>query len=162
MEIILDSNFTFQGDGPDEIIPHFLWLGYAQDAPNIQLLRKYGINYILNCAASDISIAYPSYFKVHKFDTDDHWQYNLIDQHLEECITFIDECEHDQDKRILVHCMAGMNRSATISVAYLLHYFKNMNLLEAIEYTVMKRPWILSNGGFRRQLIKYAFDNNRL
>eukprot|EP01084_Bolivina_argentea_P090062 162335_1 len=161
MDNILDSNFVFQGDGPNEIIPNFLWLGDCEDAQNIELLQNYGITYMLNCAGSDINIAYPSNFRAHKFDADDHWQYNLIEKHMDECIAFIDECKNNGGK-ICVHCMAGMNRSATVTVAYLLHYFKDMNLLQAVEYTVKKRSWILTNGGFRRQLIQYAFDNNRL
>ena len=116
---------------------------------------------VLNCAGGEINIAYPKHFKVHKFKANDHWQYNLIEQHMDECVEFIDKCKNNGDK-ILVHCMAGMNRSATITVGYLLHYFKDMDLLRAVEYTVKKRSWILTNGGFRRQLIQYAHDKDKL
>ena len=161
MDKVLDSHFVFSGDGPDEIIPGFLWLGDAEDAQNKELLQKHGITWILNCAGGDINVVYPINFKVHKFEADDDSKYNLIEQHINECVEFIDKCKNKGD-RILIHCMAGMNRSATITVGYLLHYFENMDLLQAVEYTVKKRSWILTNGGFRRQLIQYASDQNKL
>ena len=158
---ILDVNFVFRGEGPNEIIPNFLWLGDAEDAQNIKLLQKWGISYILNCAGGDIDVAYPDSFTVHKFDAHDNRKYNLIEKHMDESIAFIDKCKHNGE-RILIHCMAGMNRSATITVGYLLHYFESMHLLQAIEYTVKRRSWILTNPSFRRQLIQYAHDKHRL
>ena len=156
MDHILDTNFVFNGDGPSEILPGFLWLGDGEDASNIKSLQHHGINHVLNCAGGDINVAYPMDFKVHKFRANDHWQYNLM-QHLEGAIAFIDDCKQNGG-RVLVHCMAGMNRSATITVAYLLHHFEDMDLLQAVLYTVKRRCWILTNGGFRRQLIQYAHD----
>ena len=163
MDLILDSNFVFNGDGPNEIIPGFLWLGDSEDAQNMEMLQKLGIQCILNCAGNDISIAYPSTMRmrVHRFSANDHQQYDLIGQHLAECLSFIDGCRENGD-RILVHCVAGMNRSATITVAYLMHHFDGMHLLEAVQYTVKRRCWILTNKGFRRQLIQYAFDRDKL
>ena len=161
MDKVLDAHFVFNGEGPNEIIPGFLWLGDAEDAQNKELLIQKGITWILNCAGGDINVVYPINFKVHKFKANDHWKYNLIEQHMTECIEFIDKCRANGDK-ILVHCMAGMNRSATITVGYLMHYFKDMGLLQAVDYTVKKRSWILTNGGFRRQLIQYAKKLNKL
>ena len=161
MDKILDSHFVFNGDGPNEIIPNFLWLGDAEDAKKKKILIEKGITWILNCAGGDMNIAYPINFKVHTFKANDDWKYNLIENHITECIGFIDKCRYNGDK-ILIHCIAGMNRSATITVAYLLHYFQDMDLLQAIEYTVKRRSWILTNGGFRRQLIQYAKDLNKL
>ena len=37
-----------------------------------------------------------------------------------------------------------------------------MDLLQAVEYTVQKRSWILTNSGFKRQLIQYAMIKNKL
>ena len=45
MDKVLDSHFVFQGDGPNEIIPGFLWLGDAEDAQNMQLLQSYAITW---------------------------------------------------------------------------------------------------------------------
>ena len=161
MDKVLDSHFVYQGDGPSEIIPGFLWLGDYQDAQNKKLLQNYGITWILNCAGGDINIGYPRDFRVHKFKARDRANYNLVEQHMDESVEFINKCKNNRGK-ILVHCVAGMNRSATITVGYLLNHFQDMDLLQAIKYTVKKRSWILTNAGFRRQLIQYAAERNQL
>ncbi len=57
--------------------------------------------------------------------------------------------------------MAGMNRSATIVAAYLMKYHK-MTLMDTIWHMSLRRPWILSNPGFKKQLIVYAYENDCL
>lgn len=52
---------------------------------------------------------------------------------------------------VLVHCMAGMSRSATIVCAYLLAT-TSMNTQEAISFVRSKRPIIQPNYGFEKQL----------
>ena len=56
--------------------------------------------------------------------------------------------------KVLLHCVAGISRSATICIAYLMKH-GGFNLLEAYNYTKMKRPIIKPNCGFFRQLIQY-------
>lgn len=46
---------------------------------------------------------------------------------------------------VLVHCFAGMSRSATIVVCYLIKY-TNMSLLNAIEFIKTKRPIVFMGG----------------
>ena len=67
---------------------------------------------------------------------------------------FIYECKQNNGK-ILIHCLAGMNRSATVVVAYLL-YGMGMDLLTAIKHTQQQRGYVLQNLSFRQQLIYYA------
>jgi atypical dual specificity phosphatase len=52
---------------------------------------------------------------------------------------------------VLVHCMAGMSRSATIVCAYLLATTP-MNTQETISFVRSKRPIIRPNYGFEKQL----------
>ncbi|MGL5100977.1 MAG: dual specificity protein phosphatase family protein [Plesiomonas sp.] len=52
---------------------------------------------------------------------------------------------------MLVHCWAGMSRSATIVLSYLM-LKQNMTLKEAIN-TVKEKRGILPNRGFLRQLL---------
>lgn len=63
---------------------------------------------------------------------------------------------------MLVHCVAGVSRSATFCIAYLMKYLQ-MTLLEAYNHVKLKRPIIKPNCGFFRQLIEYEkilFDIN--
>ena len=68
--------------------------------------------------------------------------YNFIEQH--------------SDKNILVHCMAGISRSAS----FVIYYFMKKNNLQfddAYRYVKMRRPVVKPNYGFVAQLSKCRF-----
>lgn len=56
--------------------------------------------------------------------------------------------------RTLVYCVAGVSRSASICLAYLMKYHK-LTLLESYNYLKLRRPRIKPNCGFFKQLIEY-------
>ncbi|XP_029462810.1 dual specificity protein phosphatase 14-like [Rhinatrema bivittatum] len=56
--------------------------------------------------------------------------------------------------RTLVHCVAGVSRSASLCIAYLMKYHR-LSLLDAHEWVKMRRPVVRPNVGFWRQLIDY-------
>jgi protein-tyrosine phosphatase len=62
----------------------------------------------------------------------------------------------DHDK-VLVHCMAGMSRSVTIVIAYLMNVRK-WDLKTAFLFVRDKRPVACPNIGFMRQLNKLSFS----
>ena len=164
MNKILDQYFDYVSDEPSEVIDNFLWLGDFEDSKNFALLEKKGIKYILNCAGYEISNVYPTkngIEKVFKIYANDRSRYNIVESNLSDCINFIDECKKNNGK-ILVHCVAGMNRSATMVVGYIVTKYKNVDLLSAVEMVAKKRPWILTNEGFKRQLIQYAHSIGKL
>lgn len=55
---------------------------------------------------------------------------------------------------MLVHCVAGVSRSATLVIAYLMK-FEYMSLRQAFYHVKAVRPIIRPNPGFWRQLIEY-------
>ncbi|KAI6218117.1 hypothetical protein M3Y95_01186300 [Aphelenchoides besseyi] len=55
---------------------------------------------------------------------------------------------------VLVHCVAGVSRSAAICLAYLLKY-QFRNLRAAYHFMTTRRPMVRPNIGFWRQLIHY-------
>ena len=55
---------------------------------------------------------------------------------------------------VLVHCMMGISRSATVVIAYLMRT-KNQTLDEALQHCRDRRPMCLPNHGFIRHLIKW-------
>jgi len=55
---------------------------------------------------------------------------------------------------VLVHCVAGVSRSASICLAYLLKY-RTRSLRAAYHLMCEKRPLVRPNIGFWRQLIRY-------
>ncbi|XP_055987043.1 dual specificity protein phosphatase 21 [Sorex fumeus] len=58
--------------------------------------------------------------------------------------------------RTLMHCAAGVSRSAALCLAYLMKYH-SMTLLDAHTWTKACRPIIRPNNGFWQQLIHYEF-----
>ncbi|KAM7391546.1 hypothetical protein PAMP_022228 [Pampus punctatissimus] len=56
--------------------------------------------------------------------------------------------------RTLVHCNAGVSRSAALCMAYLLKH-RGVTLLEAHRWVKTCRPMVRPNNGFWKQLIQY-------
>lgn len=162
---ILSNHFQFKDTQfADEIIDGQIWLGDSSDAKNIEAIQKRNITNIINCASTEISVVYPSkeLFNVLKIDATDNSRYNLLDIHLQKCLNFFDVSLKQKKGRLLIHCMAGMNRSVTILIAYMITVNEDMDLLKAIQFVCKRRAWILTNEGFKRQLIRYAHKIGKL
>lgn len=56
--------------------------------------------------------------------------------------------------QVLVHCFAGVSRSASVVIAYLMRYH-HMTYSQASAHVRDKRPWINPNPGFVNQLKRY-------
>lgn len=85
-----------------------------------------------------------------------HWiyiedeDYEPIHEHFEDSIKFINEI----DGAVLIHCWAGISRSPTIAIAYIMKN-KSMSYDEAFNYVLQRRSIICPNFGFQAQLTKY-------
>ena len=55
---------------------------------------------------------------------------------------------------ILIHCMAGVSRSVTLTIAYLMHRFR-MSMQSAYQFVKEKRPAISPNLNFMGQLVEF-------
>ncbi|MEQ2303101.1 Dual specificity protein phosphatase 4 [Ameca splendens] len=136
--------------GPVEILP-FLYLGSALHASKKEVLDSIGISALLNVSADC-----PNHFE-------GTYQYKCIpveDNHKEdiscwflEAIEFIDSVR-DSSGRVLVHCQAGISRSATICLAYLMKR-KRVRLDEAFEFVRRRRSIISPNFSFMGQLLQF-------
>jgi len=133
-----------------EILP-YLYLGNRTDANNVSGLTKNGIGFILNLTTS--ATDYPQ-------------ETNIISRHINildnvyQCLKdtyqiafdFIDEARKCNSK-VLIHCEAGISRSPTITVAYLI-YKNKMEALEAYNFVKKLRPIVSPNFGFMGQLME--------
>ncbi|CAM5106144.1 unnamed protein product [Eretmochelys imbricata] len=136
--------------GPVEILP-FLYLGSAYHAARRDMLDTLGITALLN-----VSSDCPNHFE-------GHYQYKCIpveDNHkadisswFMEAIEYIDSVK-DCHGRVLVHCQAGISRSATICLAYLMMK-KRVKLEEAFEFVKQRRSIISPNFSFMGQLLQF-------
>lgn len=73
-----------------------------------------------------------------------------IKQYFPVIVRFI-ETHREQGRKVLVHCFAGISRSSTAVIAYLM-YTKNMTLEQAYNYVLSRSPVIKPNVGFYNQL----------
>jgi len=69
-------------------------------------------------------------------------------------ISIIPKLYHEKDKKILFHCYAGVSRSATFAIAYLM-VVKKLSMNDAYDFVKSKRSIIQPNNGFIKTLIKF-------
>ncbi|XP_050733103.1 dual specificity protein phosphatase 7-like isoform X2 [Eriocheir sinensis] len=134
---------------PVEILPH-LYLGNAQNSGDRDALNRHKIRYIINVTPNLPNVFDEcGSFKYMKIPIADHWSQNLA-SFFPKAIQFIDEAR-ESGVGVLVHCLAGISRSVTITVAYLM-YKEKLNLEEAYEYVRVKKANIAPNFNFMGQL----------
>ena len=77
---------------------------------------------------------------------EDSPQYEINQQEIKECFEFIRDAQLKQGKTVVV-CTAGVSRSATICIAYLMKYEK-MTMQQAFIKVKRARRFIKPNPGF--------------
>ena len=132
-----------------EIIKGKLYLGDMFDANNKGLLDQNRITGIF-CVAANLqsNLSVQINYKV--------YNYNMLDYDGFDISEYFDEITGriENEEVALVHCAAGVSRSASIVLAYLMKYH-NISLKDALYLVKQKRPIISPNRGFIRQLIEY-------
>ncbi|MEE6511560.1 hypothetical protein FKM82_018183, partial [Ascaphus truei] len=137
---------------PVQILP-YLYLGCAKDATNLDILGKYDIKYILNVTPNLPNMfEHNGEFKYKQIPISDHWSQNLS-QFFPEAICFIDEARAKKSG-ILVHCLAGISRSVTVTVAYLMQKL-HLSLNDAYDFVKRKKSNISPNFNFMGQLLDF-------
>lgn len=110
------------GNDADEIIPR-LWLGNYKSSQNINFIKKNNISLIINCTKNIPSINTRG-VDVYRVPVEDNLEPVEIDR-MTICIREILPIIHKaymMGRSILVHCVAGMQRSAIIVLSYLYEY----------------------------------------
>jgi len=134
-----------------EIIKGKLYLGDINCANNIEFLETNKIEAIITVAnCCDVSKSIQESKRVFK--------YNIVDNFDEDIIKYFSELTDliENENCVLVHCVAGISRSATIVIAYLMTIYE-MTLLDAFNFVKTKRSVIHPNHSFIKQLIAYEF-----
>ncbi|TDH00572.1 hypothetical protein EPR50_G00189630 [Perca flavescens] len=139
------------------ILP-FLYLGNEHDAQDIHLLQRYNIGYILNVTTHLPLFHYDTGLFIYKrLPATDSNKQNLR-QYFEEAFEFIEEA-HQAGMGLLIHCQAGVSRSATIVIAYLMKHTW-MTMTDAYKFVKTRRPIISPNLNFMGQLLEFEEDLN--
>ncbi|KAG5831527.1 hypothetical protein ANANG_G00304630 [Anguilla anguilla] len=139
----------------NEVWPN-VFIGDEKTALERDNLEKMGVTHILNAAEgkwnnvatgpkyySDMNVEY------YGVEAEDVPTFNL-GEFFHPAAQFIDRALSSPQNKLLVHCVMGRSRSATLFLAYLMIH-KDMTVVEAIEH-VKERRCILPNRGFLKQL----------
>lgn len=120
-----------------EIIPN-LWLGNIKIAQNNTFFEKYNIDCVINCS-NDIPF-YSNYTTNIRIAVNDNLKSSEIDKmysYLHKACDIINKYL-SLNKKILVHCYAGKQRSACVIAAFLIKY-ADMTLKNSIIAIKSKR-----------------------
>lgn len=162
----LQRLFSMSGNAADEIIPR-LWLGNRKASQDTDWLREKNITVIFN-ATKDIPFA-PGSRSMYRIPVDDNLEDNEI-RNMElwswESVLKVIK-EYNAGNRILIHCAAGMQRSAAITAMVLVAKYR-CTTDEAIKYIKNKRPiafygqanFYKSIKGFEMSFFKMIVDTN--
>lgn len=129
-----------------------VWLSGYHFAQNNDLLRKNNIIAIVS--AVELGIAHEATISVHAL--------NLRDSEDEEVrFTFFPVFRFiEQERRrgnVLIHCAAGISRSATLLLAYMMNKYRT-TLEDSLSHALRRRPCLQPNHGFLIQLKKFQAD----
>ena len=146
----------------NEITPN-LYLGNIASAENKSKLKELNIKKVLTI----MNYGAPSYIEEDNIiqkviSISDNCIENII-KHFGECLNFI-----KGDEKVLVHCMAGASRSATIVIAYLM-WSQKKSLHECLNFVKEKRFNVFPNPSFlyqlklfEKELIKNDYDISKI
>eukprot|EP00668_Euglena_longa_P041065 GGOE01054036.1.p1 GENE.GGOE01054036.1~~GGOE01054036.1.p1 ORF type:complete len:474 (+),score=101.57 GGOE01054036.1:83-1423(+) len=170
MADILDNNppaaYLDFYHGDMAYVDHNLFLGSYRHAENGSELVRQGITHVLNCARSccpnhDENFYAPHNLAVMSLDASDTAEFPLMHLLFDKAFDFLEKCSRSPKAKCLIHCYQGLNRSATLCVAYLMVKHR-LPLLTVVERVHAVRAYILGNPGFRQQLIEFAYVNDLL
>ncbi|KAH3756249.1 dual specificity protein phosphatase 1 [Pelomyxa schiedti] len=147
-DVMLRDAFT-----PMHEVLEGLWLGSMDAARDYNKLKARGITHVLQVAA-ELKPLFPSWLKYHIIPIDDDIETDL-ERHFPAAFNFINEGRASGG--VLVHCAAGISRSATVVVMYCMHSL-HLNVEEAVTYVKSKRSVISPNVGFLAQLQMHYTD----
>ncbi|XP_029376251.1 dual specificity protein phosphatase 13 isoform X3 [Echeneis naucrates] len=154
LELILDS-CTLELTPVDEVWPN-LYIGNVAIAQSKKTLHKLGITHVMNVAHSKQgSIGNQSfygntcvYFGIPAEDSD-HFD---LSQYFRPAADFIHKALKSKDGKVLVHCIMGVSRSATLTLVYLM-LRQHLSLRDALRHVIQKRA-IYPNRHFLSLLLK--------
>ncbi|XP_072840167.2 dual specificity protein phosphatase 10 [Pogona vitticeps] len=160
-------------DGPDDLGPPltpdlenaelspilpFLFLGNERDAQDLERMLSLNVGHVLNVTTHlPLYHADSGRLRYKRLPATDNNRQDLR-QYFEEAFEFIEEA-HQSGKGVLIHCQAGVSRSATIVIAYLMKHTL-MTMGDAYKYVKGRRPIISPNLNFMGQLLEFETDLN--
>jgi protein tyrosine phosphatase len=159
----------------DEIIPG-LWLGNHNAAHDKKFLKENNITVIINCTKDIPYVNDPSisFYRIPVDDSLEEEDIIKMEKALPDVLEFLIYTHMQNNRNVLIHCFAGVQRSAIVTVSYLFvrkmienhksNKYENKHKVakEVIKYVIQKRPQAFFGGrfiNFRKSFVVY-FDLN--
>lgn len=136
---------------PDMVVDHVA-LGSLRTVQNMAAVSQLGVTHVLTCGRNLKTPKFPPPIKQLVLDVDDNDEQDMNPYFLK-AIEFIEECVA-QKGLCIVHCFAGVSRSATVVVAYLM-MSQHVTFAQALDFVQQHRPAANPNPNFRRQLVEF-------
>eukprot|EP01083_Nonionella_stella_P177584 624619_1 len=152
---------------PSCIIPDELYLGNSRNAADGDTLKALGITHIVNVTSNVKNLFEADGIEYLQCVIEDSPKAN-INQFFEETIQFINGALADANHhKVFVHCQAGISRSASIVIAYIMntrgHGTRGIPKFEdALAFVRERRPMVHPNDGFTMQLMEYETRTSKI
>ncbi|XP_066929895.1 dual specificity protein phosphatase 12-like [Clytia hemisphaerica] len=130
-----------------EIEPH-LYLSNITAAKNQQLLQQNIISIVLTVDAQPLGGSGGEIENIY-IEMNDDLKTNLVEK-LPQCIDVIEDCVMEK-RNILVHCHAGVSRSASVVIAYVMKS-RGLSLRHASDHVKSRKQDVMPNPCFMYQL----------
>ncbi|CAH2318930.1 dual specificity phosphatase 8 isoform X1 [Pelobates cultripes] len=136
------------------ILPH-LYLGSQNDVMNQEVINQNGITHVLNVSYSCPKPLFIPDNHFLRIPVNDSYCEKILPW-LSAAVEFIEKVELVNGK-VLVHCLAGISRSAAVAIAYIMRSM-GLSLDDAYRFVKEKRPTISPNFNFLGQLLEYEMS----
>ena len=130
-----------------EIMPARLFIGSAEAAHQVELLKGLGIKNVVNC--TEMRSFHPESFAHHTCAVADSPRED-IGAHFDDVVKWV----RSRYGAVLIYCVKGISRSASVMLAVLMH-LNGLDLWSAWTLLKQKRPKVRPNLGFCQQLEAY-------
>ena len=147
MQIDISKRFHPKYNNPEiDKITDKIYLGNADASRRKDILKNLGITHVLVTGAF-LECCFPDDFEYHQIDIISSATLE-ISKYFEESFKFMEKAD-----RVFVHCAAGLHRSPTIVIGFLMKYNKQ-SFEEAFEFVKEKRSKINPPTHYINQLKK--------
>lgn len=123
-----------------------LWLGDMNAATDSSFFKKYNIKAVINCTP-DVPMLFRNVDYLNLVLDDSLKEIDILKMtyYLPKAVEFIHLKKDIEGKNILIHCHAGMQRSAAVVAAYLYKYH-GLSLTDARKLIELRRPVAFHHG----------------
>jgi protein-tyrosine phosphatase len=143
---------------PTKIL-NFLYLGSEEDALCYETMKALNITNVINVSISCMKPSFISDAHFLRISVNDGYAAKIL-PFFDIAFKFIEKCRKSNSK-VLIHCLAGISRSPTLAIAYLMKH-SNLKLDDAYKFVKDRRTTISPNFNFLGQLNEYGKLLNQL